>query len=210
MDTDEHGFCRRKRSAGDRVATKGRKDHKGRQNHMGKIMEDKPPAALAQKILAKMSDLEGLRCKESEGRLRRSFRTVSATAERRGEAATEEQWGDTAEYAKYAEKGGPDVGPLADSNLIQPPNNMRKTFLFFCALSLVLMARAWEATAATNPPTPAVTLEGFKLTGHLSGGGAAFTLTATARVENSKGGSLELLSGTGALHELSAHPKRSA
>src|ERR1043166_9705255 len=210
MDTDEHGFYRRerrKRSDGDRVATKGRKDHKGRQNHMGKIMEDKPPAALAQNILAKMSDLEGLRFKESEGRLRRSFRTVSATAERRRGAAAEEEWGDTAEYAKYAGKGGPDVGRLADSNLIQPPNNMRKTWLIFCALSLVLMARAWEATAATNPPTPAVTLEGFKLTGDLSGEGAVFTLTGTARVENSKGGSLELLSGTVALTELSAHPK---
>src|ERR1043166_676310 len=210
MDTDEHGFYRRerrKRSDGDRVATKGRKDHKGRQNHMGKIMEDKPPAALAQNILAKMSDLEGLRFKESEGRLRRSFRTVSATAERRRGAAAEEEWGDTAEYAKYAEKGGPDVGRLADSNLIQPPNNMRKTWLIFCALSLVLMARAWEATAATTPPPPAVTLEGFKLTGDLSGEGAVFTLTGTARVENSKGGSLELLSGTVALTELSAHPK---
>src|ERR1051326_1768298 len=207
MDTDEHGFYRRKRSAGDRVATKGRKDHKGRQNHMGKIMEDKPPAALAQKILAKMSDLEGLRCKESEGRLCRSFRTVSGIAEGRRGAPAEEQWGDTAEYAKYAEKGGPDVGPLADSNLIQPPKNMTELFLFFCALSLVLMARAFAAKAATNLPTPAVTLEGFKLAGDLSGEGAAFTLTGTARVENSKGGSLELLSGTVALTELSGHPK---
>src|ERR1041385_4045481 len=207
MDTDEHGFYRRKRSAGDRVATKGRKDHKGRQNHMGKIMGDKPPAALAQKILAKMSDLEGLRCKESEGRVRRSFPTVSGIAEWRGGAGAEEEWGDTAEYAKYAEKGGPDVRPITDSNSIQRSNNMKKTLLTFCALWLLLIGRAWEATATTNLPTPAVTLEGFKLAGDLSGEGAAFTLTATARVENSKGGSLELLSGTVALTELSAHPK---
>jgi hypothetical protein len=50
-------------------------------------------------------------------------------------------------------------------------------------------------------------LENFKLAGDLSGDRATFTLTATARVENSKGGSLELISGGVALTELGAHPK---
>src|SRR5882672_10235790 len=60
---------------------------------------------------------------------------------------------------------------------------------------------------ATNPPPRSVTLEGFKLAGDLSGDRATFTLTATARVESSKGGSLELISGNVALTEVGAHPK---
>ncbi len=56
------------------------------------------------------------------------------------------------------------------------------------------------AHAATNAPA-AVTLDNFKLTGDLRGNQAAFVLTATARVENPKGGSIELLSGPVALTE---------
>jgi hypothetical protein len=41
----------------------------------------------------------------------------------------------------------------------------------------------------------------------LNGDRAAFTLTANARVENSKGGSLDLLSGTVALTEVNSNPK---
>jgi len=52
-----------------------------------------------------------------------------------------------------------------------------------------------------------VTLENFKLAGDLSGDRATFTLTATAKVQNSKGGSLELISGNVALTEVGAHPK---
>ncbi|NOS72756.1 MAG: hypothetical protein HOP33_22880, partial [Verrucomicrobia bacterium] len=65
---------------------------------------------------------------------------------------------------------------------------------------------AKELPSPTNP-SPNVTLQDFKLTAQLSGDRAAFTLTATANVENSKGGSLELLSGTLALTEVGAHPK---
>src|SRR5207244_13623428 len=54
---------------------------------------------------------------------------------------------------------------------------------------------------------PAITLEDFKLVGELSGERAAFTITATARVENRKGGSLDLLAGTVALTEVGPHPK---
>ena len=49
--------------------------------------------------------------------------------------------------------------------------------------------------AADAPPS----LRDFKLTGNLSHDHAAFTLTATAHVENTKGGTLDLLSGTLAL-----------
>src|SRR5579871_2342533 len=52
-----------------------------------------------------------------------------------------------------------------------------------------------------------VTLRDFKLTGNLQGAGAAFTLTATAHVENSKGGTIDLLSGAVALTEIGPHPK---
>lgn len=52
-----------------------------------------------------------------------------------------------------------------------------------------------------------ITLQDFKLIGDLDGDRAAFTLTGTARVENPKGGTLELLSGLVALTEVGAHPK---
>jgi hypothetical protein len=61
------------------------------------------------------------------------------------------------------------------------------------------------AHAAVNPPA-AVTLQDFKLTGDLGGEVAAFTLTASVKVENPKGGSLELLSGPVALTGVGAHP----
>jgi hypothetical protein len=81
------------------------------------------------------------------------------------------------------------------------PNCWFELFTF-----LFLAASTWADTS-TNPPPPSVTLEDFKLTGDLGGDRAMFTLTATARVENSKGGSLELISGNVALTELGAHPK---
>jgi hypothetical protein len=56
-------------------------------------------------------------------------------------------------------------------------------------------------------PRPAVTLSDFKLVGHLTGERAAFTLTATANVEDPKGGSAELLSGAVALTEVGPHSK---
>ena len=56
-------------------------------------------------------------------------------------------------------------------------------------------------------PPATVTLDDFKLVGDLSGDQAAFTLTATARVESSKGGSLDLLSGAVALTEAPTQPQ---
>jgi hypothetical protein len=58
-----------------------------------------------------------------------------------------------------------------------------------------------------NPPPGSVTLSDFKLTAELGGEVAAFTLTANAKVEDIKGGSLELLSGPVALTTLGAKQK---
>ena len=52
---------------------------------------------------------------------------------------------------------------------------------------------------------PAITLRDFKMVGELTGDNAAFTLTATAKVDNSKGGSLDLISGPVALMEVGPH-----
>ena len=57
-----------------------------------------------------------------------------------------------------------------------------------------------------DPESRQVVLRDFKLTGQLAEQSAAFTLTATARVTNPKGGSLALLSGSLALTELAPHP----
>jgi hypothetical protein len=54
---------------------------------------------------------------------------------------------------------------------------------------------------AADPEAGLVALTGFRLEGDLSDGGAAFELTATARVMDSRGGRLEILSGDVALSE---------
>lgn len=57
-----------------------------------------------------------------------------------------------------------------------------------------------------DPEIRQVVLRDFKLTGQLADQNAAFTLTATARVTNPRGGALTLLSGGLALTELPQHP----
>lgn len=74
------------------------------------------------------------------------------------------------------------------------------------SLFCVVLFLAAAAHSAVNPPA-AVTLQDFKLTGDLGGEVAAFTLTANVKVENPKGGSIELLSGPVALTDVGAHPK---
>src|SRR5207249_5305878 len=71
-----------------------------------------------------------------------------------------------------------------------------------CLLCSFLMLSAAHAT-----PSTAITLDDFKLVAELSADRASFTLTATARVEDRKGGCLDLLSGPVALTELGPHPK---
>jgi len=65
-------------------------------------------------------------------------------------------------------------------------------------------AQAWEIA----PPEPdGITLKDFKLIGDLNSERAAFTLNAVVKVANSKGGSIDLLSGPVALTEIGAHPR---
>lgn len=82
-----------------------------------------------------------------------------------------------------------------------------KTLLRILSASLVLLAgyaaNAWEV----GPTQDSITLHNFKLVGDLNSERAAFTLSAIVKVENSKGGSLDLLSGPVALTELGAHPR---
>jgi hypothetical protein len=54
---------------------------------------------------------------------------------------------------------------------------------------------------AADPEAGQVSLTGFRLEGDLAEGGAAFQLTATARVKEPRGGRLEILSGDVALSE---------
>src|SRR5664279_2031367 len=61
--------------------------------------------------------------------------------------------------------------------------------------------------AASRAAAGGITLTDFRLTGDLGGEVAAFTLTATATVEDARGGSLELLSGPVALTSLDARQK---
>jgi hypothetical protein len=81
--------------------------------------------------------------------------------------------------------------------------NTRVLIRWFVLNALALMATA--QAFAEKPPISPITLENFKLVGDLNGEQAAFTLTATAHVENSKGGTLELLSGTVALTDVNSH-----
>jgi len=74
------------------------------------------------------------------------------------------------------------------------------------AIPIILLCAGWRAAAAPVTQS-AITLHDFKLTGDLSGESAAFILTATARVENPHGGTLDLLFGPVALAEIDANPK---
>ncbi len=83
-----------------------------------------------------------------------------------------------------------------------------KTVLFLsCCLTLFLSACVTPTTKQTSNPANKVALEDFKLVGDLTGEQAIFTLTATAHVDDSKGGTLDLLEGTVALTEVGTHDK---
>src|SRR6516162_5247498 len=75
-------------------------------------------------------------------------------------------------------------------------------------LMSILCASFWLSVVPLMASTPgAVTLDNFKLVGVLSGERASFVLTGTAKVENSKGGTLDILSGRVALTDLGPHSK---
>src|SRR5882724_4388354 len=92
------------------------------------------------------------------------------------------------------------------------PFAMRKTQMKYllsilCAFITVFSAFAQASLKTTNTPPSAVVLDDFRLIADLASNAAAFTLTATAKVENPKGGSIELLSGMVALTDVGPHPK---
>ena len=81
--------------------------------------------------------------------------------------------------------------------------------LHICLLSALVFAPDCAITAtpdAKSPGSTPIVLRDFKLVGDLSSNNASFTLTAIAKVENAKGGSVHLLSGPVALSELGPHP----
>lgn len=78
---------------------------------------------------------------------------------------------------------------------------MKHLITIYCGFTLLLSGFSAE------PRHNEVTLEDFKLAGVFSGEQAVFTLTAIARVEGAKGGSLELLSGTVGLSDVTTSPK---
>jgi len=71
---------------------------------------------------------------------------------------------------------------------------------------LLLLFAGWLAAAA-HAAESLVTLQEFKLVGDLTNESATFTLTATAKVENPRGASLDLLSGPVALTATDLNPK---
>src|SRR6267142_2586698 len=80
-----------------------------------------------------------------------------------------------------------------------------KTSLLYLYSTLLLLALS--SAAKTAPPPPPISLSDFHLTADLSDTSATFTLTATAHVENPKGGSLELLCGKIALTQFTQNSK---
>jgi hypothetical protein len=86
---------------------------------------------------------------------------------------------------------------------------IKYTALFICLLGFLVSS--CSTITAPGPPrvtsSGGVTLTDFKLTGDLTGGVAAFTLTANAVVGDKNGGSLPLLSGPVALTGLDARRK---
>jgi hypothetical protein len=83
-----------------------------------------------------------------------------------------------------------------------------KTLLRLICLSFICItahvAAAWEVA---SPTQNSFTLHDFKLTGDLNSERATFTLSAIVKVENPKGGSIDLISGKVALTEVPAHPR---
>ena len=82
---------------------------------------------------------------------------------------------------------------------------MKQLTLIVACLFFGITARAGQADSA--PAQPDITLQDFKLTGEFRDGRADFTLTAVARVENAKGGSLPILDGAVALTDVGPNPK---
>src|SRR3954449_5993201 len=83
---------------------------------------------------------------------------------------------------------------------------MKTPLAFICASLIVVVAHAAKAPTPAQTIAP-ITLRDFKLVGDLNSERAAFVLNTIVKVENPKGGTLDLLSGSLALTELGAHPR---
>ncbi len=77
----------------------------------------------------------------------------------------------------------------------------------FVAGILFISLLAPDGISATAIPEVPITLQNFQLTGDLSGDQASFTLTATAKVEDRRGASIDLLSGALAITSSEFNPK---
>ncbi len=84
---------------------------------------------------------------------------------------------------------------------------MKTLLVLLCGSLLLFIGPAAKAWQVGTPVPEGITVHDFKLVGDLNSERAAFTLNAIVKVENSKGGSIELLSGPVALTELGAHPR---
>ena len=76
---------------------------------------------------------------------------------------------------------------------------------FGCLLVTLLLLCGGSLKAAPRTIDNPVTLQNFKLTGDLTNDSTVFTLTATARVDNPHGGTLDVLSGRVALTAVEPH-----
>jgi hypothetical protein len=105
------------------------------------------------------------------------------------------QLGDTADYKSALQ--------LLDRP--STPRLVKNSTIYLGALCL----SAAVLTTGLAPVVPGypVTLRDFKLAGTLTNNQAVFTLSAIAKVQDTKGASLELLSGAVALTELAGNPK---
>ena len=84
---------------------------------------------------------------------------------------------------------------------------MKTPLRLLCASLLLFSGYIAAARQVAAPAADSITVRDFKLVGDLNSDRAAFTLSAIIKVENSKGGSFDLLSGPVALTELGAHPR---
>ena len=76
---------------------------------------------------------------------------------------------------------------------------MKTRLSLFCVAFVALAGcstNAWEVAA---PGADGITVSDFKLVGDLNKERAAFTLSATVKVDNARGGSIDLISGPVAL-----------
>ena len=84
---------------------------------------------------------------------------------------------------------------------------MKTPLPILCASLLLAAGCATNAWEVATPATDNITLHDFKLVGDLNSERAAFTLNAVVKVENPKGGSIDLIAGKVALTDPPTHPR---